>query len=165
MLKQEYDGFLRWRWQWRCWYNDSYVDHVEMMMTMMTMMTVAMILTTRNREKAMGCCQPVSPIKSRSLWAFGNLPQNATDSHNYGKTVKCRWSCTETKKLRLVWEKKNCSVFFDSRSASGADDFGGADDDLINPVILTLVMVDHHFADEDYSGDDHRSYDDDHWSL
>ena len=33
---------------------------------------------------------------------------------------------------------------------------------LIYPVILTLVMVDHHFADEDYSGDDHRSYDDDH---
>ena len=36
---------------------------------------------------------------------------------------------------------------------------------LINPVILTLVMVDHHFGDEDCSGDDHRSYDDDHWSL
>ena len=33
---------------------------------------------------------------------------------------------------------------------------------VLNPVILTLVMVDHHFADEDYSGDDHRSYDDDH---
>ena len=33
---------------------------------------------------------------------------------------------------------------------------------VINQVILTLVMVDHHFGDEDYSGDDHRSYDDDH---
>ena len=33
---------------------------------------------------------------------------------------------------------------------------------VLNPVILTLVMVDHHFADEDYSGDDPRSYDDDH---
>ena len=33
---------------------------------------------------------------------------------------------------------------------------------VINPVIFTLVMVDHHYGDEDYSGDDHRSYDDDH---
>ena len=103
------------------------VDYVEMMITMATM---AMVLTTRNREKAMGCCQPVSPIKSRSLWAFGNLPQNATDSHNYGKTVKCRWSCTETMKCNM-FDRKNCSVFLDYRSASGADDFGGADDDRV----------------------------------
>ena len=33
---------------------------------------------------------------------------------------------------------------------------------VINPVILALVMVDHHYGDECYSGDDHRSYDDDH---
>ena len=30
-----------------------------------------------------------------------------------------------------MFERKNCSVFLDSRSASGADDFGGADDDLV----------------------------------
>ena len=34
--------------------------------------------------------------------------------------------------------------------------------EVITPMLIILVMVDHLFADEDYSGDDQCSYDDDH---